>query len=218
MKINLKELEIILSTLEDISSPKPDLEQWTTIPRIAAEMLLYAYREGNIADKICADLGCGNGILTVGLLLLDAKKVYAIDVDPDAIETTRRNIRRISEIYGSQDLINRAILIYGDVREIEPFSVDTIMMNPPFGVEPQTKHADRYFLLKAFKMANVVYSLHHSSQKSRKFLERLARENCFESRVIKTFDFVLRARFWYHKLKKKIIKTDFYVFQRKCLS
>ena len=216
MEISLKELEIILSTLEDICNPKPHLEQWTTLPRIAAEMLLYAYEDGNIADKTCADFGCGNGILTIGLLILNARRIYAIDIDIDAIKTTRRNLERIAKIYNISDFEERVIILHEDIRRLQPFPVDTIIMNPPFGVEPQTRHADRYFLIKAFEMANVIYSLHHSTEKSRKFLSRLAKENCFESTIVKTFNFTLRARFWFHKHEKRTIKTDFYVFKRRC--
>lgn len=214
MKTNLKELEIILSNLDDVPNPKPELEQWTTTPRIAAEMLLYAYQMGDIADKICADLGCGPGILTVGLLILGAKMVYAIDIDIQALETTRRNIKRISEAIDSS-FPNRVVLLHRDVRSLERLVVDTVVMNPPFGVEPQTKHADRYFLLKAFEITKTIYSLHYSSFWRRRFLDKFANEHGFEPELVKTFDFPLYARFPFHKRKLRIIKVDFYVFRRK---
>lgn len=36
-----------------------------------------------------ADIGCGSGILSVGAVLLGATQVYAVDIDPLAVETTR---------------------------------------------------------------------------------------------------------------------------------
>ncbi|MEO1209419.1 MAG: 50S ribosomal protein L11 methyltransferase [Cyanobacteria bacterium J06638_20] len=36
-----------------------------------------------------ADIGCGSGILSVGAILLGATQVYAVDIDPLAVETTR---------------------------------------------------------------------------------------------------------------------------------
>lgn len=213
MKIYLKELEIILSNLEDLPNPKPELEQWTTLPRIAAEMLMFAYQMGDITGKVCADLGCGSGVLTAGLLILGAETVYAVDIDIEAIETTRKNIERISEAFGLP-LKNRIILMHCDVRRLNKISVDTVVMNPPFGVEPQTKHADRYFLLKAFEIARVVYSLYYSSLWRRRSLERSAREHGFESKLLKTFDFSLYARFPFHKRKLKLIKVDFYMFRK----
>ncbi len=40
---------------------------------------------------ILADIGCGSGILSIGALLLGARQVYAVDVDPLAIHATAEN-------------------------------------------------------------------------------------------------------------------------------
>lgn len=45
----------------------------------------------NLKDKIVIDYGCGSGILGVAALLLGAKKVYATDIDPQAVLATRQN-------------------------------------------------------------------------------------------------------------------------------
>ena len=37
------------------------------------------------------DIGCGSGILSIISLLLDAKKAIACDIDPSAVEVTRKN-------------------------------------------------------------------------------------------------------------------------------
>lgn len=39
-----------------------------------------------------ADIGCGSGILSVGALLLGAKKAYAVDTDPLAVKATQENV------------------------------------------------------------------------------------------------------------------------------
>ncbi len=42
-------------------------------------------------DLVIADVGCGSGILSVGAILLGAKKVYAVDTDPLAVKSTIEN-------------------------------------------------------------------------------------------------------------------------------
>ncbi|WOE31809.1 MULTISPECIES: 50S ribosomal protein L11 methyltransferase [unclassified Acinetobacter] len=44
-----------------------------------------------LKDKIVIDYGCGSGILAVAALLLGAKKVYATDIDPQAVLATEQN-------------------------------------------------------------------------------------------------------------------------------
>lgn len=51
------------------------------------EMRLY----DNAANKTIADIGCGSGILSLGSILLGAKKVYAVDTDYLAVKTSRSN-------------------------------------------------------------------------------------------------------------------------------
>ena len=51
------------------------------------EMRLY----DNAKNQTIADLGCGSGILSLGSILLGAKKVYAVDTDPLATESCFSN-------------------------------------------------------------------------------------------------------------------------------
>ena len=46
----------------------------------------------NPQEVTIADIGCGSGILSVGALLLGAKKAYAVDTDPLAVKATHENI------------------------------------------------------------------------------------------------------------------------------
>ncbi len=45
-------------------------------------------------DKFVIDYGCGSGILGIGALLHNAKKVIGVDIDPQALVATRENIER----------------------------------------------------------------------------------------------------------------------------
>lgn len=45
----------------------------------------------NLKDKVVIDYGCGSGVLGVAALLLGAKEVLAVDIDPQAILATCQN-------------------------------------------------------------------------------------------------------------------------------
>ncbi|WP_089605573.1 50S ribosomal protein L11 methyltransferase [Acinetobacter piscicola] len=45
----------------------------------------------DVKDKVVIDYGCGSGILGVAALLLGAQKVYATDIDPQAVLATKQN-------------------------------------------------------------------------------------------------------------------------------
>lgn len=50
--------------------------------------------ENNIKDKIVIDFGCGSGILALAAVKLGAKKVYAVDIDPQALLASKENAKR----------------------------------------------------------------------------------------------------------------------------
>jgi ribosomal protein L11 methyltransferase len=45
----------------------------------------------DLKDKTVIDYGCGSGILDIAALLLGAKQVYAVDLDPQAVLSTKQN-------------------------------------------------------------------------------------------------------------------------------
>ncbi len=47
--------------------------------------------EQSLAGKTVLDYGCGSGILSIAALKLSAAQVYAVDIDAQALEVTRRN-------------------------------------------------------------------------------------------------------------------------------
>ncbi len=48
----------------------------------------------DIKDKTIIDYGCGSGILAVAALLLGAKEVHCIDIDPQALEASQNNAEK----------------------------------------------------------------------------------------------------------------------------
>ncbi|HFE39430.1 MAG TPA: 50S ribosomal protein L11 methyltransferase [Gammaproteobacteria bacterium] len=45
----------------------------------------------NVCDQVVIDYGCGSGVLAIAAAKLGAKKVYAVDIDPQAITATQQN-------------------------------------------------------------------------------------------------------------------------------
>ncbi|AFZ55639.1 50S ribosomal protein L11 methyltransferase [Anabaena cylindrica FACHB-243] len=65
---------------------------------------------------IIADIGCGSGILSIGAVLLGAEKVYAVDTDPLAVQSTfsnralnDMNSERLIPTEGSVEILTKII-------------------------------------------------------------------------------------------------------------
>ncbi len=50
--------------------------------------------ENNIKGKTVIDFGCGSGILALAAVKLGAEKVYAVDIDPQALQASEENAKR----------------------------------------------------------------------------------------------------------------------------
>jgi len=50
--------------------------------------------ENSIKDKTVIDFGCGSGILALAAVKLGAEKVYAVDIDPQALQASEANAKR----------------------------------------------------------------------------------------------------------------------------
>ncbi len=201
-----KALEVILSKLEGFKEPSVKDEQYVTPSSIAAEVIWKAHLNGDILGKVVADLGCGTGILGIGCLLLNAKKVIFIERDKGAMEICEKNIEKLeSEGYEFDD--------YEFEREdIKNFrvSVDTVIMNPPFGTKE--KHVDKDFLLKAFEISEMTYSFHKTITND--YILHLARQGRFQLDERFDFKFMLGNTMKHHTKSKAYIQVSCYVFER----
>ena len=77
--------------------------------------------------EILADIGCGSGILSIGALLLGAGKVYAVDTDLLAVESTTSN-RALNKIASDRLLVDK-----GSIEQMQTLlhdeQVDGILCN-----------------------------------------------------------------------------------------
>ena len=85
-----------------LTPPKPDAINIIMDPGLAfgtgyhatTRLCLDWLTEENLKDKVVIDYGCGSGILGVAALLLGARQVYAVDIDPQAVLATKQNAER----------------------------------------------------------------------------------------------------------------------------
>lgn len=151
-----RRLEIALAKLKVLETPNLKLEQYPVSPETAAELLFMAGFEHDDLDGHVIDLGTGTGRLAIGAALMGCGHVTGVDIDAAAIELAKEN----AQIAGIEaEWVNEPI---DKVRG----KYDTVIMNPPYGT--RTIHADMRFLVKAFELAPIIYSIHKSS--TRRFL------------------------------------------------
>jgi len=194
-----KKLAIILSKLKLTKNKRIELEQYQTEGELAAEILWLAYTRGDIQNKNAADFGCGNGIFGIGALLLEAKKVYFIDIDEEAINIAKEN---------SKDF-NNTKFFKEDINNFNKKS-DTVIMNPPFGV--QKRKADKEFLIKAFQTSKVVYSIHKIESKN--FIETISKEYGFKVEEIVRENILLKKTYKFHKSNKYYVNSGIWILRK----
>lgn len=107
--MRLKHLEAALSSIaREFPSPKLALEQYPTSAHLVASVVKLAVDNGDLGeDKICLDLGCGTGMLTVGAAFVSSL-VISVDCDEEAIAIAQDNV-------GSVDLSDSVIFLQARV-------------------------------------------------------------------------------------------------------
>jgi rRNA N6-adenosine-methyltransferase METTL5 len=198
--MKLRELESALSGVSSFSTPVPDLEQYPTSPHLAAQLLCTAESSyGDIAGRVVLDLGCGAGMLTVGIALLDAGSVLAVDVDAPALSIAAENVDHF-------DIADRVDLLHADVLRLNlRRQVDTVVMNPPFGTK--RRGVDMAFLQVAIASAGTaVYSLHKSS--TREFIDRKVRTWGADPTVVAEMRFAIPSIYAFHQKNSVDVAVD----------
>ncbi|KXA98129.1 hypothetical protein AKJ37_01270 [candidate division MSBL1 archaeon SCGC-AAA259I09] len=195
-----KELEIKLQKLEPHPNPSPELEQYMTPGDIAASLLYLAHSHGSIKGKKIYDLGCGTGRLAIGAALLGGKKIIGVDIDGEALKIAKKN--------SAQADVENIEWIRADVSNLELPETDTVIQNPPFGV--QKKGADMVFLNKALQFGKDVYSIHKGVPKNRDYISEQVKElgGRITNRIEKEFH--IPSQFKYHTRKVYRFKVDLY--------
>lgn len=179
-----------LGVVAGFDDPRVDLEQYTTPPELAANIVHVADLQGDIEGRTILDLGTGTGMLALAAALRGPKLVVGVELDRDALETAITNERRVA---------TSAVVewIRGDATRA-PLATDrsetTVLMNPPFGAQNGNEGIDRRFLLAARELATISYSVHNEG--SREFVESFADDHGGE--VVRGFRSELEIDNTYH--------------------
>ena len=144
-----------LSKLKDFNNPKASLEQYSTPPELAADMVHSAFMKGDLGEgSKVVDPGTGTGILAIGAALTGST-VVAVEKDPEALETARENAKDA----GVWKRIDFREMDVSGLKE----SFDTCVMNPPFSVH--SEEGEKFFS-KAFDISDAVYSIVYEGRTS----------------------------------------------------
>ena len=206
MTLKKKDLAIQLSQLQKFSQPSAALEQYTTPSELAAQLLWDAFLHGDIQDKVIADFGCGTGILGLGALLLGAKQVFFVDIDPQALSVAKHNLQILEETTGKTF---SASFLHTSIDSFH-HKVDVVLQNPPFGV--QKEHADKLFLEKAMQVADVIYTIH--KVESQGFLTALSTDLGFRISHFLKADFTLSKTQAFHRKESYTVPAGIWRLER----
>lgn len=204
--ITKKQVAVILSKLKVFENPNIKLEQYPSDSEIISEILWQSYMYNQIEKKVVLDPGCGTGIIGIGALLLNAKKVIFLDIDESSLKILKENIIFCEKEIGIK-LFDKVHIIKGDylnenIEDLKKYNVDTIIQNPPFGT--RTEHLDLNFLKKSFFISNIVYSLHKTSTKE--YLQKTIEKESF--RIFYEFEFSYPLKQSYKHHKKRITRIE----------
>ncbi|MEZ0289953.1 MAG: METTL5 family protein [Sulfolobales archaeon] len=204
--IDKKRLERILEEIPGFKRPDKRFEQYITPSRIVSEIILKALLRKELSGSV-ADLGCGTGRIALAASLAGAERVFCIDISCRDLETA-------NEIFKKYDLSDSIDIICWDLAREIKLRVDTVIMNPPFGV--YRRGYDMLFLERAWEISdNAIYSIHKYNKRSIELIRSRALERSFEARVESVTDMEIPALFETHRRRIYRFKVVILYMKRK---
>ncbi|MGB9827821.1 MAG: METTL5 family protein [Thermosphaera sp.] len=204
-----KTVEIIISKIPCLKGLKRRLEQYPTPSWIVAHMSWRAFMKGDVEGRSVADLGCGDGRLLYASLLLGARLGLCVDIDEEAVKHSVSVLNNYFSEYSP-----RILFIVADASQLSFSNVDTVIMNPPFGVVRENRGLDVAFLRRALQYAKSVYSIHKYSPGLLKILKDLAAFYNSRLELMEILDFEIPMVFETHRSRIYRFKSLFIVLRR----
>jgi putative methylase len=192
-------LEQRLADVEGFNDPSAALEQYPTPAELAAHVLHLADLQGDLAERRVADLGTGTGMLAIGAATRSPERVVGIERDPDPLAVARENERAVDPDVDVD-------WVLGDATRAPLASVDTVVMNPPFGAQRGQRHADRAFLATAASVAAVSYSIHNAGSQS--FVESFASDEGGAVTHAFAAEFDVEKQFAFHTSERETLDVE----------
>ncbi len=129
-----------------LTPPNPDATNIIMDPGLAfgtgyhatTRLCLDWLTEQDLTDKVIIDYGCGSGILGIAALLLGAKQVYSVDIDPQAVLATKQNAERNSVSEHLQAFLPDEFQSFSEIEQILPVDMITanILAKPLMSLSP----------------------------------------------------------------------------------
>ena len=210
--ISKQQYQKLLEKLFKFETPNLNIEQYYTTPDVAGQIITAACLSGDIEGKVVVDLGCGTGFLGIGALINNAKMVYFLDLDENALKTLAKNIKYIEQNYDIK--LSNYKIIRTDIRNVtkDTFEekIDTVIMNPPFG--NRARNIDVVFLEKAFDISMNIYLIYLRLKSHRVYIPSQKKGYSVEKLDVK---YTLKKQYAMHKEDSKDIDVSIFVLKCK---
>jgi putative methylase len=210
-KAELERALIVYSTEQRVLKRK--LEQYPTPTQLVAHVVWLGLLKGDIGGQTIADYGCGDGRLAVASLLVGASRALCVEIDEELL---RLGLRITLQYY--YPIHFKILFIVGDATRILLKNINTIIMNPPFGVVRSNRGLDVKFLISALKTGRKVYSFHKYSEGFVMLLEKIIYTLNLDLEYRELMDFEIPMLYNRHRRRTYRFKAVLIILARKVIS
>ena len=191
--------------------PKVELEQYCIDATSTVDIAYFAgFEFHDIENNVLFDLGAGTGRISIASAFFRPKIVISVDIDPLALLILKKNIQNLEVKSLIHPLCTDISFIDFSRWKFLNQSKVTTIMNPPFGV--QKNKADRNFLALAFKISDIIYSIHLTNKKVHNFIKSYSSQFNWKIDYSLPFNMILERSFSFHTKKRKQIDVTIYRF------